>query len=80
MKSFFGLVLACGACCAVPFIATGLIGIGVTGAALSFWWLELGAAIAALAGVVWLAIRYRRNRTGAVCQIAGGGPTIDRPD
>ncbi len=69
MKAILCLVLACGTCCAVPFIAAGLIGVGTVGAVLSFWQWEIGAAIAALAAIGGIAVWYRRNRTGASCQI-----------
>jgi len=77
MKPILGLVLACGACCAVPFIAAGLIGVGTAGAALSFWQWELGAAVAALAAAGGIAIWYRRIRAGASCRIADADSKIE---
>jgi hypothetical protein len=71
MKAILGLILACGACCAVPFIAAGLIGAGTAGAILSFWQWEIGAAIAALAAVGGIVIWYQRKRTGATCRVDG---------
>lgn len=76
MKATLGLVLACGACCALPFIAAGLIGAGTTGAVLSLWQWEIGAALVALAAAGGIAVWYRRNRTGATCWVDRSGPKV----
>ena len=77
MKAIMGLVLACGACCAVPFVAAGLIGAGTAGAALSFWQWELGAAVAALAAAGGIAVWYRRNWAGALCGIPKSSSKVE---
>jgi len=69
MKAILGLVLACGACCAMPFVAVGLIGAGTAGAALSFWQWEIGVAVVGLAAAGGIAIWYRQNRGRASCRI-----------
>ncbi len=68
MKAVLGLVLACGACCALPVVVGGLIGSGAIGIALSLWHWEVGAAFAVTAVLGGIAIWYRRRRAGASCE------------
>ena len=77
MKATLGLILACGACCAAPFVVAALIGAGTVGMALSFWQLELGAAVAVLAVAGGMAIWWRRNRAGASCTVADANSKVD---
>lgn len=76
MKAILGLVLACSACCAVPFVAAGFIGAGTAGAVLSFWQWGLGVTVAALASVGAVAIWYRRNRTYAAFQVSSPSSNV----
>lgn len=68
MKSALGLVVACAACCALPFAMAVLVGAGTAGAALSFWQWEIGIALLVLAAVGALALAYHRRREGATCR------------
>ncbi len=77
MKAILGLVLACGACCALPFVAAGLIGVGTAGGLLSFWQWELGVAVGFLAVAGGSGIWWRRNRVGASCPVASSNSKVD---